>query len=117
MKTAIDQSKVIDPKQLVGMDAYSKDNQYIGSVYLVVPEEPEDEVAAEQERVDPLGKSGHVEVPEHVAINGIGTVLQANLTVSIPELSIDWKGRRVTVPMTLAQIEAMPRDRREGAIY
>jgi hypothetical protein len=83
----------------------------------VLPERPESEIAAEEVSVDPLDASGRVEGPEHVAINGIGTVLQANLTVSVPELSVDWKGRRVTVPMTLAEIEAMPRDRRETAIY
>jgi len=116
MKTAEDNSVISDPRLLAGLDAYTQDNQFIGRVSGLLPEIPESEIAAELVRADPIDESGRAEGPEHVEINGIGTVIQTYLTVSIPELKVDWKGRRVTVPLTLAQIEAMPRENRERPI-
>ena len=112
MKSAEREAPIADPQMLVGLDAYTSDNQFVGRVSGLLPKVTESELNAELIRADPIDESGRVLGPEHVEINGIGTVIQTYLVASIPALSVDWHGRRITLPVTLAEIEAMPRESR-----
>jgi hypothetical protein len=112
METAQDVSMLADSNRLVGMDVYTKDTRYVGSVGGLLPTAPETEIDAELVAVDPVDNAGRPLGPEHIEILGIGTVIQTNLIARVDTLSVDWNGRRVTLPVTLAEIEAMPRESR-----
>ena len=101
-----------------GLDAYSADNQFIGRVSGYLPTAPESEMGLELGNYDAIDSRGHLIGKRHVMIDGTGTIIQCVLIVEVDSLQVDRAARRVTVPMTVAQIEAMPhRDpNRAGAV-
>jgi hypothetical protein len=98
----------LDVATIVGLDAYSKDSQFIGRVSGLLPEAHVSEQAIEEGHTDPIGPDGQPIGPRHVLINGTGTVVQSTLIVKLESLDIDLAGRRVTLPLTVVEIEAMP---------
>ena len=58
--------------------------------------------------MDVIDRSGHLRGPRRVTIDGTGYVTQAEIAVPVDTLDFDFKGRRATLPMTLAQIEQIP---------
>lgn len=97
----------LDEQTLVELDAYSSDGQYIGTVKGFLAAEPENEQASETGVFDVIGSDGRLQNGRRVVIDGIGTFVQSRLAVPVDQLTIDLKGRRVTVPLSLAEIESL----------
>lgn len=93
---------------VIGLDAYSRDNQFIGRVTGFVPAVREGEEGMEQVHTDPVGPHGEFLGPRHIVIDGTGTIVQSTMIVTADALQVDLRGRRATVPLTIAEIEAMP---------
>ena len=98
----------VNAENVIGLDAYSKDNQFIGRVMDFLPTAEEDSQAFEDFPTDSSDINGRSLGPRHLLINGTGTVVQSKLVVALESLEVDLPGRRVIVPLTIAEIEAMP---------
>ena len=98
----------LDGEGVVGLDAYSSDGQFVGRVTGYLPAVPENEQAAQEGQTDTVDSHGHRHGVPHLVINGKGTAVQSTLIVTPDSLNVDLAGRRVTLPLTIAQIEAMP---------
>ena len=98
----------LDGESIVGLDAYSRDGQFIGRVTSYLPTAPESEAELEEGHIDPTGPDGHLIGPKHLLIDGTGTIVQSTLVVTESALDVDLRGRRVTVPLSISEIEAMP---------
>jgi hypothetical protein len=98
----------LDASSIVGLDAYSNDNQFIGRVSGYLPAVAVSEEAIVGGHVDPLRPDGQPVGPRHLVINGNGTIIQSTIIVTMEALDVDLPGRRVTLPLTIAEIEAMP---------
>ncbi len=95
----------MDPE---GLDAYSSDGQLVGRVVGFLEEIPMNEAELAEVPVDLLSSSIESAKSRRVLIDGHGYISQANIILPIDQLEIDWRGRRVVLPLTMAQIEHMP---------
>ena len=98
----------VNAESVIGLDAYSKDNQFIGRVMDFLPVVEEGSQAFEDFPTDSSDADGNPRGPRHLLVNGTGTIIQSKLVVALNSLEVDLPGRRVTVPLTIAEIEAMP---------
>ena len=92
----------------MGLEVYSSDGQLIGRIHGYVDEVPEDEEDFEEGAIDLTDRAGHLLGARRVVIDGQGYVTQAEIAVPLTQLTLDYKGRRATLPLTLAQIEHIP---------
>ena len=95
-------------EEIEALDAYSQDNQFIGRLTGYLPTAAEGELGEETGSYDTVRSDGTVVGERRVRIDGTGTPIQATIVVPVSSLQIDLRGRRVTVPLTVAQIESMP---------
>ncbi len=109
MSAAHRENSKSDEASLVGLDAYSKDNVFIGRVSGFLPVVPVSEQRVEEGHTDGADAEGRIIGERHVVINGAGTVVQSTIVVAVGTLDTDLRGRRVVVPMTVAEIEARPK--------
>jgi hypothetical protein len=105
----------LDGADIAGLDAYTRDGVFIGRAMGWLPLVPEDEREMEEGHTDPAGRDGRPSGARHLVIDGTGTVVQSRLLVALSDLAVDLRGRRVTVPLTLAEIEARPKHDRQIA--
>jgi hypothetical protein len=108
MNASNDKDAKLDAASILELDAYSEDDQFIGRVSGFLPTTPESELGVQRGHYDPVDAEGRIEGKRHVVIDGTGTIIQSMLIVKVDSLEIDLRGRRVTVPLSVHQIEAMP---------
>ena len=94
--------------QVIGFDAYSADGQQVGRVAGYVDQVPEDKVALEPGTVDVVTPDGKPVGPRRLLVDGQGFALQAEIAVPEDQVTVDLPGRRVTLPLTVEQIRALP---------
>ena len=92
----------------MGLEVYSSDGQLIGRIHGYVDESPDDEGDTAEGAVDLTDRAGNLLGERRVIIDGQGYVTQAEIAVPLSQLALDYKGRRATLPMTLAQVEQIP---------
>ncbi len=97
-----------DEASPVGLDVYTSDGQLIGRIAGYLEEAQADEAGMSSETVDTLDAKGQLTGPKRLLIDGHGYVAQVELAVPETEIALDFKGRRATLPMTLAELRTRP---------
>ena len=97
-----------DASEALGLDAFTRDGQFVGRVKDYLPAVEEGERSMHEGRTDSVGPDGRRRGVPHLLVDGAGTVIQSTLIVTVDALEIDLPGRRVTLPVSLGEIEAMP---------
>lgn len=94
-----------------GLDVFSSDGLPVGVIRGYLDQVPVSELGAAEGAVDAIDSEGKVIGARRVRVDGHGSTMQATLAVPRDQLQIDWRGRRATLPLTLAQIRQAPRRR------
>jgi len=99
--------RMLEGEDLAGLDVYSADGLPVGTVAGYLPAAPADAFALEKVPTDPVDPEGKPIGQRHLLIDGRGLPVQVRLSVPVDRVKIDLRGRRVTLPLTLAQIRSI----------
>ncbi len=94
----------------LGLEVYSSDGQLVGRIAGYVEEVEDDTEDMEGSQVDLVDSHGDLIGPRRVVIDGHGYVTQSQIAMPEDQIEYDFKGRRATLPLTLAQIEQIPQN-------
>ena len=102
------QSEDLSGDNPLGLEVYSSDGQLVGRIGGYVEEVEDDTEDIEGSQTDLIDSHGDLIGPRRVIIDGHGYVTQSQIALPEDQITYDFRGRRATLPYTLAQIEQIP---------